>query len=338
MNMKSLKNIGFALAALSCVHFAEAQQAPKLSAYVQMPGDKPALIELERGDGNGTFFYMQKGTDQLMQAKASTCKMFYIQTPNDMASALRDYYGGELADARKEFASIKKKYTAFAGLPGSPCTMSALYELTCAVRMLDVAAAKALSADLPGASVLNGSDAARVAAAKVVGMITDKPDSFADIKAAVEATIKAHSRNLDSESNAWLRYALARGAAAMVPAEQVQGTIAADKVKAASAAVDFYCQAVMSMHGMQKQLPADALNRAMTLLWAMPGVQEYAAKVTLPMRKEVWNAAPADFRDAVAMAHYLKTMYPAPAEAPNALADKLDAYFFNLKQGTKKGD
>jgi hypothetical protein len=202
------------------------------------------------------------------------------------------------------------------------------------VRLLDVAAAKDLAGSIPGAGVLNGADAARVAAAQVFGMINDQPDSFAATRDAVEAAMKTHGRNLDSESNGWLRYALGRAAAAQVPAEQLQGTIAEDKVKAASVAVDFYCQAVMSMHGAQKTLPADALNRAMALLWAMPGVKEYAAKVTKPMDKLQWQKAPADFRDAVAMAHYLKTMYPA--SAPNALADELDAYFFNAKKGAKK--
>jgi hypothetical protein len=262
--------------------------------------------------------------------------MFYIQTPADMANALRDYYGGDYAAARKSFAAIKKKYAAFAGLPGSPCTVAALHELTCAVRMLDFAAAKELADSIPGVSVLTGADAARVAAAKVAGMINDQPDSFPGIKEAVEAAMKAHGRNLDSEANGWLRYALARGAAAMVPAEQIQGTIAEDKVKAASVAVDFYCQAVMSMHGTQKAVPADALNRALALLWAMPGVKEYAANVSKPVDKVGWNKAPADFRDAAAMAHYIKTMYPAPADAPNALADQLDAYFYNAKQGTSK--
>lgn len=331
-----MKYIGFALAALSGMQFAAGQQAPKLNAYVALPGAGAGQITLERGDGNGSFFYMQKGTDQLMTAKASACKMFYIQTPADMANALRDYYGGDYAAARKSFAAIKKKYAAFAGLPGSPCTVSALHELTCAVRMLDFAAAKELADSLPGVSVLTGADAARVAAAKVAGMINDQPDSFPGIKEAVEAAMKAHGRNLDSEANGWLRYALARGAAAMVPAEQIQGTIAEDKVKAASVAVDFYCQAVMSMHGSQKAVPADALNRALALLWAMPGVKEYAANVSKPVDKVGWNKAPADFRDAAAMAHYIKTMYPAPADAPNALADQLDAYFYNAKQGTSK--
>lgn len=331
-----MKYIGFALAALSGMQFAAGQQAPKLNAYVALPGAGAGQITLERGDGNGSFFYMQKGTDQLMTAKASACKMFYIQTPADMANALRDYYGGDYAAARKSFAAIKKKYAAFAGLPGSPCTVSALHELTCAVRMLDFAAAKELADSLPGVSVLTGADAARVAAAKVAGMINDQPDSFPGIKEAVEAAMKAHGRNLDSEANGWLRYALARGAAAMVPAEQIQGTIAEDKVKAASVAVDFYCQAVMSMHGTQKAVPADALNRALALLWAMPGVKEYAANVSKPVDKVGWNKAPADFRDAAAMAHYIKTMYPAPADAPNALADQLDAYFYNAKQGTSK--
>lgn len=338
--MKSFKLIGFALAAFSCMQFTAAQEAAattKLSAVVQLPGGKTEMLELERADGEGTFYYIDKGTAQLMTAMASTCKTFYIQTPNDMANALRDFYGNELAAARKGFAAVKKKYAAFAGLPGSPCTMAALHEITCAVRLLDVAGVKSLTAAFPGEKSLTGTDAARLAAARVVALISDKPDSFAAIKAAVENLMKDKklSRELDSESYGWLRYALGRAAAAMVPAEQVQATIAEDKVKAASVAVDFYCEAIMSMHGSHKEMPADALNRSLALLWAMPGVQEYAGKVQLPMTKPVWNAAPANFRDAVAMAHYIKAIYPAPAEAPNALADKLDAYYFNMKKGAK---
>lgn len=335
--MKSFNYIGFALAALSGMQLATAQEAAKLNAYVALPGAGATQLVLERGDGNGTFFYLQKGTNQLMQAKASTLKMFYIQTPADMGNALRDYYGGDYEAARKDFAKIKKKYSAFAGLPGSPCTMAALYETICAVRMLDIEAVKGLASSIPGESVLNGSDAAKVAAAKVVGMINDQPDSFAPIKEAVEAVMKAHGRNLDSEANGWLRYALARAAAARVPADQLQGTIAADNVKAASAAVDFYCEAVMSMHGSHKAVPTDALQRALALLWAMPGVKEHAAKVSKPVDKAGWNSAPADFRDAAAMARYLKTMYPAPAGASYAQADEIDAYYFNAKKGAKKG-
>ena len=93
--MKSFNYIGFALAALSGMQLATAQEAAKLTAYAALPGAGATQLVLERGDGNGSFFYLQKGTDQLMQAKASTLKMFYIQTPADMANALRDYYGGE---------------------------------------------------------------------------------------------------------------------------------------------------------------------------------------------------------------------------------------------------
>ncbi|MBR5194524.1 MAG: hypothetical protein IKW48_00110 [Akkermansia sp.] len=336
--MKLFKNIAFALAAVSCVQFAAAQQAPKLNAYVALPGGAAGLLELERGDGNGSFFYMQKGTDQLMQAKASACKMFYIQTPPEMANALREFYGGDYAAARKGFATVKKKYAAFAGLPGSPCTMAALHEVTCAVRLLDIAAVKSLSGAFAEDSALNAADAARMDAARVVGMIDDNPESFAPTKEAVEAAMKKHGRNMDSEANGWLRYALARAAAAQVPADQLQGTIAEDKVRAASVAVDFYCQAVMSMHGSHKAVPADALSRALALLWAMPGVKEYAAKVTPPMDKAKWNPAPADFRDAAAMARYIKTMYPAANGAADPLVDKVDAYYFNAKAGTKKGD
>ncbi|MBR1982327.1 MAG: hypothetical protein IKA23_06215 [Akkermansia sp.] len=336
--MKLFKYIGLTLAACSCLQFASAQQAAKLKAYVQVPGGKPAPMELERGDGKGSFFYMVKGTDQLMTASAASCKLFYIITPAEMGNALRDYYGGETAEARKQFAAIKKKYAAFAGLPGSPCTQSALHELTCAVRMLDFPAVKTLAASIPGVDSLQGSDAARVAAAKIAGMITDTPDSLAAIQGAIDALKKDSKlyRDVDTEAYSWLCYALGRAHAAQVPAEQLSGTIADDKKKAASDAVDCYCQAVMSSHGAQKSLPADALNRALGLLWAMPGVKEAAAKSPAPMDKAAWAKAPADLKDAAAMARYFKMMYDS--ENAGELVNKIDAYYFNAKEGTGKGD
>ena len=335
--MKSIKTIGLALAALTCVPFAEAQESSaKLSAYVSIPGAGTGIIALERSDGNGTFYYLQKGTDQLMQAKAASCKMFYIQTPSEMANALREYYSGDHAGARKAFASVKKKYASYAGLPGSPCTLAALHEMTCAARMLDIAAVKTLSADIPGASVLNATEQARVDAARVLAMVNDQPDSLEGIRTAAEETAKKHGRNMDTESYGWMRYAMGRAAAAQVPADQLQATIAEDKVKAASEAVDYFCQAVISMHGSHKEMPADALNRALGLLWAMPGVKEYAGKVTPPLSKDAWNKAPADFRDAVAMARYIKTMFPAEGKDANPLVAQADAYYFNAKKGTKK--
>lgn len=339
--MKSFKYIGLAMAAFSCVQFATAQEAPKLTAYVVVPGSKKVeQLKLERGDGKGAFFYMQKGTDQLLSAPAASCKVFYIAPPADMTNALREYYGGETADARKSFAGIKKKYAAFAGLPGSPGTMAALHEVSCAARLLDLPAVKTLAAAVPGTNALNPCEEARLAAAKVLGESGDTPDALGKVKAALDALTKdkATMRNLDTESYSWLCYAEGRAMAAQIPADQLAGTIAADKAKVASEAVDKLCQAVISSHGAQKELPADALNRAMGLLWAMPGVKDAAAKADKPMDKKSWAKAPADFRDAVALAHYLKTLYPAAEAAPNALADQLDAYYCNALEGVKKGE
>lgn len=327
--MKLFKIVGFALAALSCVHFAEAQQAAKLTAVVQAPGAKPGVLTLERSDGEGTFFYMPKGTDQLMQARASACGMFVIQTPADMAKALRDYYGGDYADARKGFAAVKKKYAHLSGLPGSPGTMAALYELVCAARMLDIPAVKTLSASIPGEKVLNPVEKGQVEAAKVLALVDDTPESFAAIQKAVVALAKTTGVRLDSEAYGWTRYALGRAAAATM-------AVANDKTKSANAAIDFYCQAAMSMHGAQKTVPADAIKRAMNLLWNLPDVQAYASKAPKPMDKKEWFKAPANFRDAVAMAHYYKTVYETGT--PDPLATQLDAYYYNQLKGVKKGD
>ena len=326
--MKLFKNIAFVLLALAGTQLGFAQSAPKLTAIVQMGTGKPAQIELQRGDGKGSFFFMKKGTEDLMQAQASRCAMFLIMTPADMAKALRDYYGGDYAEARADFAKLRKKYAEFSGLPGSPGTLAPYYELVCAVRMGDVAGAKKLAEDIPGARALNVSEAARVDAARVFAMIDDTPESYKAITEARAKVLKDRGRNVDSEAYGWMQYAVARAAAATIPA-------AKDKAKSANAAVDYYCQAAMSMHGSQKVLPADAILRAMNLLWEMPGVQDYAATAAKPMDKKAWAKAPCNFCDAVALAHYYKALYADPA-APNALADQLDAYFCNTLKGVKK--
>ena len=76
------------------------------------------------------------------------------------------------------------------------------------------------------------------------------------------------------------------------------------------------------------ELPIDAMVRAQALLWAMPGVKEYAAKGA-SMDAGKWGEAPANFRDAVALAYMLKNIYGAGGETIDAAA-KL---FFNTQAG-----
>lgn len=338
--MKALNIIGLALAAVSCAPLASAQDeakpaAPKVKVIVQLPADKkPTEMVIERADGKDTFVYMEKGTDQEMKMPVSSCKPFVIQTPADVAAGLNTYREGDLAAARKQMASAKKRYAAYAGLPGSPTTVAALTELSCAVRMQDWAAAKALAAGFPVPESLEGVSAMRVQVAAIMGNISDDPGSLATQKAAVEELLKDKkaAKAVSSELYGWLRYALGRAYAAQLTEEELQGSIPAEKAKNANEAIDNLCQCVASIHGSQAELPVDALTRAMTILYAMPGVKDF--KAPKEMSKQAWASAPANFKDAVAIANLLKTVY-APGQ-PNELADKLAPLYYNAAKDKPK--
>lgn len=337
--MKSLHLMGLAVAALSCVSFAGAQEAAeaagvKLTAYVQLPQQKkPEILEINRSDGNDKFYYMQKGTDQEMEMAVSSCKaLFYIQTPVDLANALNTFREGDLEAARKQLAAVKAKYANFAGLPGSPYTIAAVHEISCAVRLQDWDSVATLTAN-PPANML-ATETARVATAALVAQIASGKMPLDEAKKAITELLKdkKNGKNINSELYGWLRYALARAYAAKLPTDG--SPIPEDQLKDAESAIDNYCQCVVSTHGVADELPVDAMVRAMNLLWGMPGVADYIKKADAPLNKTTWAAAPANFRDAVAMAHLLKTVY-AP-ELKNELADKLAPYFYNSAKDRKK--
>lgn len=335
-----LKNVmTLALAAFACTPLAEAQDAA-FKAIVLLPGEKgPQEVTIASVDGKGGFQYVKRGTAERYQMNTSACGMFFIPTPAPLAEAWSDYRSGDNAAARKGFAAVKKAYAPYAALPNSPAMQAAMGELCCAVRMQDWKAVKALSASFPvPANMLLPADQVRLKAASIIGGIADGAKSEAQKKAVTELMKqKGVLKQTDAETYGWLRYAVADACAAEIPADQLQGTIAADKLKLANEAIDNFCQCVMSSHSATRPLPENALNRAIGLMWALPGVKEYAASAPTPMTGPAWASAPANFKDAVALANYLKVLYPAQkGSAPNELADKLAAFYYNARQGSSK--
>lgn len=340
--MKSLHLIGLAVAALSCASFAGAQEAAdagaKLRAYVALPSQKPQELIINRSDGNDKFYYTQKGTDQELEVPVASCKaLFFIQTPAELANALNTYREGDLSAARKQFAAVKNKYANFGGLPGSPLTVAAVNEISCCVRQMDWDGVKKLTANPP--TGMTTSDEARVAVARLMADIITAPGpgKTDDQKKAIAQLLKDKKlgKSINTELYGWLRYALARAYAAQLPTDAT--AIPEDKLKDAEAAIDNYCQCVVSTHGAADELPVDSMVRAMSLLWGMPGVAEYTKKADAPLTAAKWASAPANFRDAVAMANLLKTVY-AP-ELQNELVEKLVPYFYNTaKDKEKKAD
>ncbi len=333
--MKSLNMLALGLAALAAAPMvSQAQEAPKtkLQGYIMLAKGGAARLPVVKATGKDKFIFIHK--DQQMQMDVAKCNMFRLLTPADMGSALNSYRSGDLAEARKQLAAVKTKYAEYIGLPGNPSTEAALLELDCALRQLDWAGAKALLGSFPHPEYLGEAAKADLEVAKVLAAITDTPGGLDAQKEAVAAILKSEAnKKIGLDGYGRLRYALARAYEAQVPAEQLAGTVTAEQAADLSKAVDNYCQAAISTHGATMEIPLDAMQRALRILWAMPGVKDFAAGGAMDAQR--WKAAPQDFKDAVALAYLLQNVYTADKAATltqKALIDEAAKYYYNAEK------
>ncbi len=336
--MKSLTTLALGLAAFAAVPVcanAQEAKAPKLQAYAVITG-KAVKINLVNSPAKGEFIYDRDG--EQFKMSVAKCKTFFILTPADMALALNEYRSNHLSEARKRFAQIKGRYAEFAGLVGNPATTAAMLEIDCAIRQQDWAEVRKLAAHVPGDDTLDENSANKLKVARVMGAIKDSASSLKPQREAVAALLKETKLKIDIESYGWLRYALARAYEAQVPAEALKDGITDEKqVEAASKAIDNYCQAALAPHGARMEIPLDAMQRSLRLLWAMPGVRDYAAKAS-PMIKETWDKAPVDFKDAVVLAYMLRHVFTdnnAENLADKELIGKLSKLYYNVEKDKK---
>ena len=331
--MKLTNLIGLAALALSCAPLVGAQEEGgsdnKLRAYVQAGKMKrPAVQVIEGAGGKNVFQYIPKGAvDQKMQMSVKDCALFYLATPEDLVDALGEYRSDDLTAARKELAAIRKKYAHYLGLPNNPAAIAAVYELKAAVRQKDWAAVPGLVNSLPKDDpTLNEYDLTIAKVAPVVAAAAAGGDA-----APVEAMMadKDLLKTVSSEVYGWLCYAHACTLEA-----KLKGGVTAENAKTASDAIDRFCQCVVSTHGVAPELPLDSMKRALNLLWNMPGVQDYAKSVKAPLDAKAWGGAPANFRDAAAMAQLLRKVYDT--ETKDELVDKIAGYYYNAAKDRKK--
>ncbi len=327
--------LALGLAALTAVPaLAQSEKDTKLQAYAII-GNKQLRINVDGSPSKGKFTYTNDG--QQFQMDVEKCKMFFMLTPADMAAALNEYRSNHLDEARKRFAAVKTRYAGYAGLTGNPGTTAAMLELDCAARQLDWAAVKSLSAAVPGVEAMDENTGLKLRVLQIMGDIKDSASSLKSQREAITALLQETKRKIDIEYYGWLRYALARAYEAQVPADQISGTIAADKADAASKAVDNFCQAALASHGTRMEIPLDAMQRALCLLWAMPGVQDYAAHAA-PVVKETWDKAPVDFKDAASLAYLLRYVYTdnnAEDLPQKDLIEKLAHFHYNAEKDKK---
>ena len=316
----------------------QAAPAPVLQAYAQLKSAKgsklnalrlvpPASIE------KGLVAIYTTPDQPPAEMRTKDFKFFMVLTPADLATATRSFTSGNLKEARSQLAAERNKYAAFMGLPDSPALKAARMELECCVRMMNWDAVGKLVAAAPNAAFMSPEDQVELAAARLLSQVSDDAGTAAARQKDIEAFLAdSKAKTINSEVYGWLKYALGRAIASSVPAAELQSGITAAHEAAASLAVDAYCESFASNHGRNVELPEDALKRAFQILWAMPGVKQYALSVK-QMDEKKWNDAPHNFRDAVAIAYILENIV-APGQK-DANIQKAASLHFNRLQGKK---
>lgn len=261
---------------------------------------------------------------------AKDLKVLMVMTPPELADAQRAYAEGKLNDAKRKLADVRTKYADFAGLPDSPAVQAARTELRCLARLKDWAGLAKAVESFPHPRLQEPADRAALDAARLLSQVSDDAATAAARQKELETLLAdaGKQKNLHSTEYGWLKYALGRALASGISTDSV----APEKAEQASKAVDAYCEAAVCYRGAEMELAQDALHRAFHLLWAMPGVKDYGKGIK-KMDAKTWNAAPANFRDAVALANMI-TLVLAPETKDDAVK-KAAEYFINTQEGKR---
>lgn len=291
------------------------------------------------GAPKGVFLYQVSREEPPVSDQVKNYKLFFIETPPDLAGAMRAYSSDDLNTAKRQLARVRATYAPFIGLPNNPSTTAALLELSCNARSMDWSELGKVVEEFPAPKSLEASNRLKLEAARVLSHVSDDPGTAESRAKEAEDVISSaqRSNSVTSETYTWLKYALARALASNIPPAELQKGISERNAKVASQAVDAYCEAAASAHGRYMEIPVDAMHRAFHILWAMPGVRDYIPQAR-KMDKKVWGAAPYNFKDAVALAYLLRNVY-APALKDEAVTTACGFYFseqLNTKKAPKK--
>ncbi len=328
--MKAFQPIILGLAGLlGTAVIAQAQtetKAAKLEAIVQFGNNKPAKIVLDGTKDNDKFVFTDYSTQQQMAQQYSQCKTFMIQSPADFLIASRLYRAGKIEAAVKRLQAVKTKYKDFACLPGNPATQAALFEVMAQIRLQNWAALKSSLASFPSPATVDEYQKPRLLVAKFLAVEDAQAASQLE---EVEALLgkKTTVDKYDLDVYGLLRLAQARGIAANLPAAELEaGELSAESAASATLAADYYCQAAMSMHGANPELVQYCMASAAKILWAMPGVKNYASSLNGATTCTVaqWKKAPANFKDAAALATLASKVFTGKEDA--ALAEMAQYY------------
>ena len=206
------------LAGLSTLVPAMAQNAQnpqRLRARAAAPAIKngrPTDIYILSANGPMVQFVESRESQEVLQQMASAFKTLYIFETDDFVDAKVAMENRKYQDARNKFHALVNKYASTLSIKDSLSARAAVYELECAMRMMDWAGVKGLLAKFPvRGSNLSPSAQDDLEVAKIMALIPDKDWNGVKSRAA---SFLATKKNATRLQQARMKYAL--GAAAMV--------------------------------------------------------------------------------------------------------------------------
>ncbi len=262
---------------------------------------KPVDIFVLGANGNKVNYAETIDSQIFLELPQSAFKTLYFFETDDYLQAIQAMDNHKYAEASKKFQQLTKKYAAFMPIKDSLAARSAVYELQCAMHMLDMAKIKALSASFPVKnSGLAASEQNDLAVAKILAMVGDK--KMAEAKAEAESFLKSQP-NSTRIQQARAKYAIGEGAMA---------------AKAWTDALDAFAEAFVLLHGTDAPLATLCVTRSLDAYLAQPDVVEFAKQPILvdlvksktAMPEQMLAAMPMNLKEGAAFYHIFGIVYP----------------------------
>ena len=224
-----------------------AQNPQRLRARVAAPTIKnghPTDIYILSANGPTVQFVESRESQEVLQQMDSAFKTLYIFETADFVDAKVAMENRKYQEARNKFHALVNKYASTLSIKDSLSARAAVYELECAMRMMDWAGVKGLAAKFPvrGAN-LSPSVQNDLKEKKIMALIPDKDWNGVKSRAG---SFLATKKNATRLQQARMKYAL--GAAAMVAQDW-------------NKALDYFAEALVLLHGSEEELAAACVGR-----------------------------------------------------------------------------
>ncbi|PNC85678.1 hypothetical protein CXT87_06460 [Akkermansia muciniphila] len=238
-----------------------AQNPQRLRARVAAPtikNGRPTDIYILSANGPTVQFVESRESQEVLQQMASAFKTLYIFETDDFVDAKVAMENRKYQEARNKFHALVNKYASTLSIKDSLSARAAVYELECAMRMMDWAGVKGLAAKFPvrGAN-LSSSAQNDLEVAKIMALIPDKDWNGVKSRAG---SFLATKKNATRLQQARMKYAL--GAAAMVAQDW-------------NKALDYFAEALVLLHGSDEELASACVARSLDAYLRMPDVVKF---------------------------------------------------------------